>query len=163
VWGAERDRFLGACERSGRTAGALSSLSFAVRQCLGHLQSRSLSLRRPARRGAWIETLGERIHAWWQSVLSVPGGVNGLRATSLMVLPVVGAVLQFLGSERGLVIEGVVLIRPSPRVAAHLPTQRQMGQLDRVSCRKLSVVTRALRSALLLPSGGVRVVPCLEF
>ena len=80
-----------------------------------------------------------------------------------MVLPVVGAVLQFLGSERGLVIDGVVLIRPSARVAAHLPTQRQMGQLDRVSCRKLSVVTRALRSALLLPSGGVRVVPCLEF
>lgn len=80
-----------------------------------------------------------------------------------MVLPFVGAVLQFLGSEQGLVIDGVVLIRPSARVAAHLPTQRQMGQLDRVSCRKLSVVTRALRSALLLPSGGVRVVPCLEF
>ena len=72
VWGGERDRFLQACERSERTAGASASLSVAVRQCLGHLRNRSHSLRRPARRGAWIETLGRRIHAWWRAFLRPP-------------------------------------------------------------------------------------------
>lgn len=163
---AEKARFLSMCSRAGRSATNVSFAS-AASTCLELLSPRLPSLTPPARRAPWMDTLASAILRWWTSLADVvpEAGRSGsiLHPSPLNVLPMVGAILQFLGSPSGLKLDGVVLIAPSPRVRRHVPTQRQMGQFERVSCRKLSVCTRTLRSALLLPSGRVRVVPQLLF
>lgn len=127
----------------------------------GHFRKRRSSLSLPVRPSPWLRTLSEKILEWWKTVSRICPGIK--RPSSSGVLPFVGTVLSFLGSPRGLVVGGVTLIRPSSRVRRHLPTARQMGLFGRLSCRKLSQCSRQLRSGLLTPSGGVRVVPCLEF
>jgi hypothetical protein len=127
----------------------------------GHFRERRSSLSLPVRPSPWLRTLSEKILAWWKTVSRICPGIKS--PSSSGVLPFVGTVLSFLGSPRGLVVGGVTLIRPSSRVRRHLPTARQMGLFGRLSCRKLSQCSRQLRSGLLTPSGGVRVVPCLEF
>lgn len=127
----------------------------------GHFRERRSSLSLPVRPSPWLRTLSEKILEWWKTVSRICPGIK--RPSSSGVLPFVGTVLSFLGSPRGLVVGGVTLIRPSPRVRRHLPTARQMGLFGRLSCRKLSQCSRQLRSGLLTPSGGVWVVPCLEF
>lgn len=165
---AEKARFLSVCSRAGRSASSSrATFQSAAATCLELLRPRRASLSPPSERAPWMNTLARAILAWWTSLVDcVPEvGRRGsiLHPSALNVLPMVGAVLQFLGSPAGLVLDGVVLIAPSARVQRHVPTQRQMGQFERVSCRKLSVCTRTLRSALLLPSGRVRVVPQLLF
>lgn len=127
----------------------------------GHFRERRSSLSLPVRPSPWLRTLSEKILEWWKTVSRICPEIKS--PSSPGVLPFVGTVLSFLGSPRGLVVGGVTLIRPSPRVRRHLPTARQMGLFGRLSCRKLSQCSRQLRSGLLTPSGGVRVVPCLEF
>lgn len=127
----------------------------------GHFRERRSSLSLPVRPSPWLRTLSEKILDWWKTVSRICPDIKS--PSSSGVLPFVGTVLSFLGSPRGLVVGGVTLIRPSPRVRRHLPTARQMGLFGRLSCRKLSQCSRQLRSGLLTPSGGVRVVPCLEF
>ena len=127
----------------------------------GHFRERRSSLSLPVRPSPWLRTLSEKILEWWKTVSRICPEIKS--PSSSGVLPFVGTVLSFLGSPRGLVVGGVTLIRPSSRVRRHLPTARQMGLFGRLSCRKLSQCSRQLRSGLLTPSGGVWVVPCLEF
>ena len=127
----------------------------------GHFRERRSSLSLPVRPSPWLRTLSEKILDWWKTVSRICPDIKS--PSSSGVLPFVGTVLSFLGSPRGLVVGGVTLIQPSSRVRRHLPTARQMGLFGRLSCRKLSQCSRQLRSGLLTPSGGVRVVPCLEF
>jgi len=58
----------------------------------------------------------------------------------------------------------VCFIPASAVVRQHCPRPRQFGSFHgKMTCRRVTQHTRALKGALTLPSGAPRIVPALEF
>ena len=158
IYTAELGKVREACVKAAKT----SKEAMAIDQCMARAAAiyaeRAELCRRPAPPTAqWLTTLAGAIFRFWK----------GIRGSILMrrknAPAFVATVLSLMAGE-GLSIGSVCFIPASAVVRQHCPRPRQFGSFHgKMTCRRVTQHTRALKGALTLPSGAPRIVPALEF
>lgn len=134
------------------------TLDNAIKSVVEIYRDRASLCRRPAPDGVqWLSTLASAIFNFWRGIR------DHLPMKKKNAPAFVATVLSLMG-EDGLTLGGVCFIPKSSLVRRHCPRPRQFsGFRGRMTCRRITQYTRALKTALTLPSGAPRIVPPLVF
>jgi hypothetical protein len=158
IYTAELDKVKSVAVKLAKTTRGPTSFSAAITAAMSVYTERASLCRPPAPSEApWLKTLAKAIFDFWK----------GLREWMPMrrknAAAFVATVLSMM-AEDGLKIGGVRFIHSCPIVRRHCPRPRQMGLFTgRMTCRRVTQQTRALKAALTLDSGRPRIVPALDF
>jgi hypothetical protein len=139
-----------------RNAGQITTVEDAaaiVREIwLKHRQQCAMPV---AANSRWLPSLAKKImHFWQQTSVSI---------TRKAVPSLTAVAISFLGRPNGYVLNGVVYVRPSKTIRGHTPTDMQFGKFSGLTCRRMSIIVRALMKSLLTQDGQQRIIKPLEF
>ena len=158
IYAAELAKVKAVGVKQAKTTRAPVSFSAAVAEAMAIYDERASLCRPPATSDApWLKTLATAIFNFWK----------GLREWLPMrrknAAAFVATVLSMMADD-GLKIGGVRFIHSCSIVRRHCPRPRQMGLFTgRMTCRRVTQQTRALKTALTMDSGRPRIVPPLDF
>ena len=103
----------------------------------------------------WLPALAKKIMVFWQQ--------TNVAITRKSVPSLAAVALSYLARPAGYSLNGVVYVRPSPTIANHTVTDMQFGKFNALTCRRMSIVVRALMKSLLTQEGQQRIIKPLEF